>query len=197
MDDKFKQINDLITQIASGNPNINTDQIRRARVMYTGDTRPIEEIEAELLAYLKEIEPPKREELSVIEETPQDKNPEIIDYTMPDGQEAFVEIHTDSSETPIYIHGMYHEMENPEKEIIEPETVSEELDSMFENEEKFSLNEAFTELKAPQFVKTPVTPPTTEDNGNGGYGNVISILISTIMLSIMAIIISVVTIIAN
>ena len=51
MEERHKQINELITKIALGNPNIRQEQITRARTMYSGDTRPLEEIERELLEY--------------------------------------------------------------------------------------------------------------------------------------------------
>lgn len=204
MDDKYTQINDLITQIAQGNPNITPEQIRRARAMYAGDTRSIEEIEAELLAYSKEIEQSKENtgdiEYSITEEqlTDQDTIPSIINYTMDDGQEAFAEINTDSKGNPTgIIHGMYHNIESTYKEEVELEDSRTELDSMFENEETHSLNETVTQLQAPQFVKTPVKDNESGSNNNGGYSNVPSILIATIILSIIAILISTTIIIGN
>lgn len=69
MAEKNKQINDLITRIAMSNPNITSSQVAKARKLYNGDFRPLEDIEAELLAYSAEISvnaaaqmPPEKEE---------------------------------------------------------------------------------------------------------------------------------------
>ena len=73
MDTKYNQITNIITRLAAENPYITKDQIARAKSMYNGDARPIEEIEAELTAYSTQIAEAARQ--SVIEK------PEILEHT--------------------------------------------------------------------------------------------------------------------
>ena len=86
MEQRHKEINDLITKIAIGNPAITKEQIARARAMYNGDNRPIEEIAAELEAYSKEI----RENARLAEMNKLKGKPEAMTPTVPTRVESEV-----------------------------------------------------------------------------------------------------------
>lgn len=55
MEEKYKQVTDIIEGLAAANPYITKEQIAKAKSMYNGDTRPIEIIRAELEAYSESI----------------------------------------------------------------------------------------------------------------------------------------------
>ena len=55
MEDKYKQVTDIINELAEQNPFITKAQIAKAKSMYNGDTRSIDVIRAELEAYSNEI----------------------------------------------------------------------------------------------------------------------------------------------
>ena len=47
MEEQYKKVTAIITRLAAENPHITKEQIAKAKSMYNGDTRPIEEIESE------------------------------------------------------------------------------------------------------------------------------------------------------
>ena len=55
MEEQYKKVTAIITRLAAENPHITKEQIAKAKSMYNGDTRPIEEIESELIAYSQNI----------------------------------------------------------------------------------------------------------------------------------------------
>ena len=55
MEKQFQQVTNIINELAASNPYITKEQIAKARSMYNGDMRPLDEIRAELEAYSEEI----------------------------------------------------------------------------------------------------------------------------------------------
>lgn len=55
MEEQLKQVTNIISKLAAQNPYITKEQIAKAKSMYNGDMRPIDEIRAELEAYSEEI----------------------------------------------------------------------------------------------------------------------------------------------
>lgn len=203
MDTKYNQITNIITRLAAENPYITKDQIARAKSMYNGDARPIEEIEAELTAYSTQIAEAARQ--SVIEK------PEISEHTNND-----IVIENDSIEqvaepevisTPnltfpediesYHSGALGNEKKEELREMIDNALNNEANNQTYNNE---SANTAsYNQEKV--YVKTPMETTTPQNNGlsdnDGGYGSATALLALTIICSIITIVVSVFTIVAN
>lgn len=196
MDTKYNQITDIITRLAAENPYITKDQIARAKSMYNGDARPIEEIEAELTAYSTQIAEAARQ--SVIEK------PEVSEFTNndsvveKDGNEEVVQPEISQEDIESYHSGAVGNEKREElRQMIDNALNNEANNQTYNNE---SINAAsYNQEKV--YVKTPIEAPTPQNNGladnDGGYGSATALLALTIICSIITIVVSVFTIVAN
>ena len=180
MEEQYKKVTAIITRLAAENPHITKEQIAKAKSMYNGDTRPIEEIESELIAYSQNIAA-NASKSNVVEEP---VKVEVADAkAMPDP--------------------------TPEPEVYEPLKVNHPGDDKKKELQKM-INDALGDMptvpertatetrdleKPKQYVKEQSQP--VESSSEAGYGNVIALLSLTIMFSIVTIIIAAFTILAN
>ena len=186
MEEQYKKVTAIITRLAAENPHITKEQIAKAKSMYNGDTRPIEEIESELIAYSQNIAA-NASKSNVVEEP---VKVEVADAkAMPEPE---------SEPAPA-----------PEPEVYEPLKVNLPGDDK-KKELQQMINDALGDMptvpertatetrdleKPKQYVKEQSQP--VESSSEAGYGNVIALLSLTIMFSIVTIIIAAFTILAN
>lgn len=189
MEEQYKKVTAIITRLASENPHITKEQIAKAKSMYNGDTRPIDEIEAELVAYSENIAASARA-THVVEE-PVKTEPQIVEKPAIPEEEPVPE-------------------QEPEPEVYEPLKVSlpgddkkKELQQMINDAlgdmptvPERTTAETKTSEKPKQYVKEQ-SQSNEATSSEAGYGNVIALLSLTIMFSIVTIIIAAFTILAN
>ena len=188
MEEQYKKVTAIITRLAAENPHITKEQIAIANSMYNGDTRPIEEIESELIAYSQNIAA-NASKSNVVEEP---VKVEVADA------KAMPEPTPEQEPAPA-----------PEPEVYEPLKVNLPGDDK-KKELQQMINDALGDMptvpertatetrdleKPKQYVKEQSQP--VESSSEAGYGNVIALLSLTIMFSIVTIIIAAFTILAN
>lgn len=183
IEERQKQINNLIMTMAHDNPNIKPSQVSRAKSLYLTDTRSLEDIEKELSQYSQEINQAVADKAyveqtqAVIDNAFAQKQAEYSDTIIQSGPMQDIE----SSEplTPI----------EPTPRVEQPQDVTSELDEMFEpttsNEDSFEKGESIGEKSDNKvLVKTSVSTQ------KAGFSTLSSLVTLASLLSIMGIVIS-------
>lgn len=206
LEERQKQINNLIMTMAHDNPNIKPSQVARAKSLYLNDTRPLEEIAKDLDQYSEEVR------ASVAEKAHQEhaqKTQAAINTAFAEKQaQPAVAEHTEfKSNIDEDLSDLYAQQPQPEQtnklgDIVDAGTAIEdptdELDSMFEastySETDFAQVEVMgdkepknTRKSQKVLVKTNDAPARTE---KAGFSTVSALITLTSLLSIMGIIIS-------
>lgn len=188
MEEKYRGITDIISRLAAENPYITRDQIARAKSMYNGDDRPIEEIKAELEAYSAEIAERGRQSgadkaIQPVNapEIPKETSKVSSDSMLPEEPTEDMQATAEQS-----IMNLYGGSSTDE--------VNEALQEMLDSAEQNPLQME----KPKEYVRTMVETPASDGGSNeSGYGNLGALLTLTIMFSIVTIILAVFTILAN
>ena len=209
MEEQYRQVTNIINDLAAQNPYITKEQIAKAKSMYNGDTRPIDVIRRELEAYSDEIleQGLKTEQEKKLAGPKEEKKEEPIISVRP----------VTPVPTPVpTIPGNTPEAEEAVEEIYEPirtklpdEEKQRQLQSMIDDalggssdnlEEENTYNQGNQQSKeqGKVLVKTQPQEPTPSQSSadDGGYGNVTALLSLTIIFSIVTIIIAFFTIIS-
>lgn len=204
LEERQKQINNLIMTMAHDNPNIKPSQVARAKSLYLNDTRPLEEIAKDLAQYSEEV----RE--SVLEKDYQEraeKTQTAINIAFAERQAQTVmaeptEFKSNIDEDLSDLYVSQPDQTSKLGDIVDAGTAIEdptdELDSMFEvsthSETDFAKVEAMgdkesktTKKSQKVLVKTNDTPARVE---KAGFSTVSALITLTSLLSIMGIIIS-------
>ena len=205
MEDKYKQVTDIINELAEQNPFITKEQIAKAKSMYNGDTRSIDVIRAELEAYSNEImaqglkakedrklERAKEEPIVSVEHAAPEPTPEPLPI--------FTESPVEIEQEPINVRIPDETQQKQLQSMIDDALGGADEDLVDEN-----VNEqgsVITNENAKVLVKTrqqePESPTASQPaTSESGYGNVTALLALTIMFSIVTIIMAFFTIIAN
>lgn len=209
MEEKYKQVTEIIADLVSTNPYITKEQVAKAKSMYNGDERPIEVIQAELEAYSDQIvEQGKKREEEKGRKIPQE---DIKPFEMPKEPEV------QSEKSSIFETSSSEETIPTEQEIYEPlvtelpgDDKRRELQSMIDdalgNSVDYTNTPSYEESniqnkdQAKVLVKIIEQPQNSEgsldSSHDGGYGNVTAILTLTIILSIVTMIMAIFTIIS-
>ena len=202
MEEQFQQVTNIINELAASNPYITREQIAKARSMYNGDMRPIDEIRAELEAYSEEIlanglkrekgkelaaqrpEPiqqpmePELEEEPRVQQIPQVQQEEVIDA---------LKVELPGEEKQRALQSMIDEA------LGEPSNSFEQKQS---NEQQATANKDQAKVLVKQ--QNEQAPNTSDSSSSeAGYGNVTALLSLTIICSIITIIIALLTILSN
>lgn len=212
MEEQFQQVTNIINELAASNPYITKEQIAKARSMYNGDMRPLDEIRAELEAYSEEImaqgiKREKGKELAakrVEREEPKESEPGV------EKEEEKVSQQVGNARIQAFPQTEPVEVVESLKVELPGEDKKRQLQSMIDD----ALGEASDLLvadnsheqqvankdQAKVLVKTQneQTPNTGNSASNeSGYGNVTALLSLTIICSIVTIIIALLTMMAN
>lgn len=209
MEEQYKQVTNIINELAASNPYITREQVAKAKSMYNGDTRSIDIIRRELEAYSNEI-------LAQGLKAEQDKK-----LARPKDEEKKEPIISVRPVTPVPtpvppILGDNPKTEEQPQEIYEPirtklpdEEKQKQLQSMIDDalggsadnlEEENTYTQGNQPSKEQGKVLTKTQPqeptPSQAQSDDGGYGNVTALLSLTIIFSIVTIIIAFFTIIS-
>ena len=212
MEEQFPQVTNIINELAASNPYITKEQIAKARSMYNGDMRPLDEIRAELEAYSEEImaQGLKREKgkeiaaKKVEREEPKESEPAV------EKEEEKVSQQVGNARIQAFPQTEPVEVVESLKVELPGEDKKRQLQSMIDD----ALGEASDLLvadnsheqqvankdQAKVLVKTQNKPtPNTGNSASNesGYGNVTALLSLTIICSIVTIIIALLTMMAN
>ena len=208
MEEQYKQITAIITRLAAENPYITKEQIAKAKSMYNGDQRPIEEIQRELVEYSEQIlaQGRKAEEDKKLSAYAQAGNSEEKKTEEP--RELTTE---ERVNVPMGIMGFSRRESaesTPEPVVVyqeTPEALQRMVDEAFEmtTEESAHENDDAKESSRREnekiYVKEKRQPTSdgTPTSDEAGYGNAIALLTLTIMFSIVTIVIAAFTILVN
>lgn len=205
MEDKYKQVTDIINELAEQNPFITKEQIAKAKSMYNGDTRSIDVIRAELEAYSNEImaqglKAKENQKLERAKEEPIVSVEHAAPEPTPEPLPIFTESPVEIEQEPINVRIPDETQQKQLQSMIDDALGGADEDLVDEN-----VNEqgsVITNEKAKVLVKTrqqePETPTESQPaTSESGYGNVTALLALTIMFSIVTIIMAFFTIIAN
>ena len=202
MEEQFQQVTNIINELAASNPYITKEQVAKARSMYNGDMRPIDEIRAELEAYSEEIlanglkrekgkelaaqrpEPiqqpmePELEEEPRVQQIPQVQQEEVI---------GALKVELPGEEKQRALQSMIDEA------LGEPSNSFEQKQS---NEQQATANKDQAKVLVKQ-QNEQVSNTSDSSSSEAGYGNVTALLSLTIICSIITIIIALLTILSN
>ena len=195
MEEKYKQVTEIIMSLAKGNPYITTSQIARAKSMYNGDTRPLEVIQKELEAYSEQIMAQAKKahviKPEMSKEVPQETKALIEQSYTSSNIEPKIE------ETKIY---------EPLQNILPINEKNAELESMFngefdnnpnslEKEESYNASNVASISQAKVLTKSTSQPYNNISTANeSGHGSAMGLLSLVIIFSILTIVISCITI---
>lgn len=225
MEDQFQQITNIIYELAASNPYITKEQIAKARTMYNGDMRSIEEIRAELEAYSEQIRAQglKSEKGRKLEEQKSKEiEPERVPQFLLNRKNPYNGFYIQEfsvkevQSTDIVDNNVQREYTDEPEEILEPlrvelpgEEKQSQLQSMIddalggssdnlEDENTYNQGNQQSKEQGKVLVKTQPQEPTPSQSSadDGGYGNVTALLSLTIIFSIVTIIIAFFTIIS-
>lgn len=189
MEEQYKKVTAIITRLAAENPHITKEQIAKAKSMYNGDTRPIEEIESELIAYSQNIAA-NASKSNVVEEP---VKVEVADApVMP---EPTPEQEPAPAPEPEVYEPLKVNLPGDDKKKELQQMINDALGDMPTVPER-TTTETKTSEKPKQYVKEQ-SQSNEATSSEAGYGNVIALLSLTIMFSIVTIIIAAFTILAN
>lgn len=202
MEKQFQQVTNIINELAASNPYITKEQVAKARSMYNGDMRPIDEIRAELEAYSEEIlanglKREKGNELAA-------QRPEPIQQPMePELEEEPRVQQIPQVQQEEVIGALKVELPGEEKQRALQSMIDEALggpSNSFEqkqsNEQQATANKNQTKVLVKQ--QNEQAPNTSNSSSSeAGYGNVTALLSLTIICSIITIIIALLTILSN
>ncbi len=184
MEEQYKKVTAIITRLAAENPHITKEQIAKAKSMYNGDTRPIEEIESELIAYSQNIAANAKKDV-IVQETREAAPVQEVIPPVPEVEPKQQEDQEVYEPLKVNLPG-----EDKKKEL--QQMINDALGDMPTELERTATE---TKEKPKQYVKEQSQP--VEASSEAGYGNVIALLSLTIMFSIVTIIIAAFTILAN
>ena len=202
MEEQFQQVTNIINELAASNPYITKEQVAKARSMYNGDMRPIDEIRAELEAYSEEIlanglKREKGKELAA-------QRPEPIQQPMePELEEEPHVQQIPQVQQEEVIGALKVELPGEEKQRALQSMIDEALgepSNSFEQKQSNEQQATANKDQAKVLVKQQnEQAPNTSDSSSSeaGYGNVTALLSLTIICSIITIIIALLTILSN
>ena len=213
MEEQFQQVTNIINELAASNPYITKDQIAKARSMYNGDMRPLDEIRAELEAYSEAImaqglKREKGKELAakkVEREEPKESEPAV------EKEEEKVPQQVGNARIQAFPQTEPVEVVESLKVELPGEDKKRQLQSMIDDalgeasdllvaDNSHEQQQVANKDQAKVLVKTQneQTPNTGNSASNeSGYGNVTALLSLTIICSIVTIIIALLTMMAN
>lgn len=213
MEEKYKQVTDIINRLAAANPYITKEQIAKAKSLYNGDVRPIEKIEEELEAFSEQIAAqgkakevdkgmtiPKEEKTAPIADIP--VQPTVQPTTVTEETEVAEALEPAKDQSEEIYEPLRVELPGGEK-IAELQSMINDALGDPEQLGDSNVMETTTNKDMPKvLVKTPEQNQTSNEGNSstandGGYGNVTALLTLTIMFSIVTIIIAFFTILAN
>lgn len=191
MEEQYKKVTAIITRLAAENPHITKEQIAKAKSMYNGDTRPIEEIESELIAYSQNIAAKAGKEHPVVDKV-QKEEPEKSD--IPTITEPAPQAEPQPEESEVY-EPLRISLPGEDKKKELQQMIDDALGDMPTVPERTAVENNNLE-KPKQYVKNQEQAAAPQ-NSEAGYGNVVALLTLTIMFSIVTIIMAAFTILAN
>ncbi len=205
MEQRYKEINNLITKMALGNPNITTTQIARARAIYTTDNRPLEEIERDLQAYSDEINASKSNIPSLAEQiTRQEiKSQDTVQTTVSSKETEPKTVEKEQATGEILLEPA-QEFSTIKHSVPSTEPV-DEMAAMLNEYEQISATHNYQastfhheNVQEKQLIKSQKPPiESTLINNENGQSSTSNLLIVTAVLSLITTIITIFTIIAN
>ena len=208
MEEQFQQVTNIINELAASNPYITKEQIAKARSMYNGDMRPLDEIRAELEAYSEEImaqgiKREKGKELAakkVEREEPKESEPAVEkeeEKVSQQGGNARIQAFPQTE--PVEVVELPGEDKKRQLQSMIDDALGEASDLLVADN-SHEQQQVANKDQAKVLVKTQneQTPNTGNSASNeSGYGNVTALLSLTIICSIVTIIIALLTMIAN
>lgn len=209
MEEQFQQVTNIINELAASNPYITKEQIAKARSMYNGDMRPIDQIRAELEAYSEEIlangiKREKGKELAAKKPEPSplpvEETPEIEEQPVQLGEPRVQPIPPVQQEE--ILDELKVELPGEDKQRALQSMIDDALgepSTKFDEVHSQTQQQTTSKDKAKVLVKQNEQAPNTSESSSSeaGYGNVTALLSLTIICSIITIIIALLTILAN
>ena len=213
MEEQFQQVTNIINELAASNPYITKEQIAKARSMYNGDMRPLDEIRAELEAYSEEImaqgiKREKGKELAAKKaerEEPKESEPTVEkeeEKVSQQGGNARIQAFPQTEPVEV-VESLKVELPGEDKKRQLQSMIDDalgETSDLLVADNSHEQQQVANKDQAKVLVKTQneQTPNTGNSASNeSGYGNVTALLSLTIICSIVTIIIALLTMMAN
>ena len=213
MEEQFQQVTNIINELAASNPYITKEQIAKARSMYNGDMRPLDEIRAELEAYSEEImaqgiKREKGKELAAKKferEEPKESEPTVEkeeEKVSQQGGNARIQAFPQTEPVEV-VESLKVELPGEDKKRQLQSMIDDavgEASDLLVSDNSHEQQQVASKDQAKVLVKTQneQTPNTGNSASNeSGYGNVTALLSLTIICSIVTIIIALLTMMAN
>ena len=202
MEDKYKQVTNILNELADQNPFITQAQMAKAKSMYNGDTRSIDVIRAQLEAYSNEkmaqgLKAKEEQKLERAKEEPIVSVEHVAPALTPEPLPIFTESPVEMEQEPINVR-IPDETQQQLQGMIDDALggADEDLVDEHVNEQGLVITNEKVLVKTRQ--QEPETPTASQPaTSESGYGNVTALLALTIMFSIVTIIMAFFTIIAN